>query len=642
MARPAAPRYRPIRDQALIGDCHGSALVDRDGTIAWATLHRFDADPVFFSLLDAKRGGHWTIRPRGDYKASRAYLRGTNMLRTVFETAGGSVAVTDYMPVGRQLSASLFDYVHLNAPGWIVRRIDGLDGEVTLDVDYKCSRDFGRSPVELIGGDGALRAGIEMPTLYAQVDFSVDGDRAQGRLEVRGGERHELVLADNMVEGQWPTTRCAEFFDVTRAFWEEWIDFCRYQGPHEEAVRRSALVLKLMTYAPTGAMVAAPTTSLPEEIGGERNWDYRFCWVRDASFALYALAVLGYSGEARCFHDFLLHAAKRSLPYVRPMYGIGGELRLDEIDYHELDGYAGSRPVRSGNGAYLQLQIDVYGQMLDLAHLYCALGGQLTDQYRRLLDAVAAFIAAHWGEPDQGLWEMRGEARHHVHGKLMSWTGMDRAARLLGPQWKPVADEIAAQIRGHVQQPGNGWLRQAYDGGADAAVLLAPMLGFELPAGSLERTIDEVVAALADGDFVARYDSEDGLAGGEGAFLVCSSWLADAELAAGRIDRGREIIERLLACANDVGLYAEEVDPSDNAFLGNFPQALTHLGLIGNLANLQMAERDGPAALRGTYADRATRAVTATFGWRAVLASMWQLRRVGRIVSSSRSKMAWP
>ncbi|MEO6362164.1 MAG: glycoside hydrolase family 15 protein, partial [Caldimonas sp.] len=425
-------------------------------------------------------------------------------------------------------------------------------------------------------------------------------------------------------------------------FWEEWIGYCRYRGRFEGAVQRSALALKLLTFAPTGAIVAAPTSSLPELIGGERNWDYRFCWVRDASFALYALAVLGYSGEAKCFHEFLLRAVARSLPDVRPMYGIDGRMKLDEATLEHLEGYRGSAPVRSGNGAYLQRQIDVYGQMLDLSLLYKALGGSLDEQYRRLLAAVAKFIQAHWRDPDQGIWEMRGPPRHHVHGKLMSWVGLDRAAKLLGGAWQHAADPVADDIRAHALSATSGAIRQAYDGGTDAAVLLAPMLGFDFPQATLDATIDEVRRTLGRGEFLARYVGEDGLEGEEGAFLVCSSWLIDAELAAGRLDAARDSIERLVACANDVGLFAEEVEPASGAALGNFPQALTHLGLIGNVVNLQLAERRGAAALQGSYADRARQVVTATFGWRGVLAAMRQSRRFVRLRSSTRSKLPWP
>ena len=637
-----AADYRPIEDYAVIGDCHGSALVARDGGIDWATLHCFDADPVFCRLLDAKRGGFWSIRPRGDYSATRSYLTGTNILRTVFSSTTGSLALSDFMPVGRKLGAGVHDYVHLNAPGWIVRRIEGLGGEMELDVTYRPSRKFAREPAELRLDEGAVRAGVEMPTLYSDVTFSISGDCATGKLRIKAGQTSDLVLADNVVEGEPPPARIDEFLKATRAFWEEWIGYCRYRGPYQETVRRSALTLKLLTYAPTGAMVAAPTTSLPEEIGGERNWDYRYCWVRDSCFTLYALAVLGYGGEADCFDDYLLRACARSLPYVRPMYGVDGALQLEEKELNHLEGYKGSVPVRTGNGAYLQLQLDAYGQMLDLALMYKALGGELDEQYRRLLSAVANFIAVHWREPDQGIWEMRGPPRHHVHGKLMSWVGMDRAGQLLDAKWHDVAQQIAADICARAGPEDNEGLRQAYDGGTDASVLLAPMLGFPLPGGTLRRTIERVRHVLGRGEFLARYVGDDGIAGGEGEFLVCTSWLIDAELACGNINAARASIEHLIACANDVGLYAEEVDASSGAFLGNFPQALTHLGVIGNIVNLQLAERDGAEALSGTYGDRARRAITAILGWRAVWAAMLQSGRVGRIFSSRHSKLAWP
>lgn len=647
MNRPNATQYRPIEDYALIGDCHGSALVSTDGSIDWAALNRFDADPVFCRVLDAGRGGSWSIRPAEEFTSKRAYLPGTNVLRTVFTTSQGSIALTDFMPVGRRLDAGVHDYVHLSAPGWIIRRIDGLQGTVELEIRYRPSQEFARVPVVLCRGERnerAVRAGVEMPTLYADsdVDFTLAGDLAAATVRIAAGAHTDFVLADNVVEGESPCSRASEFFQATQAFWEEWIGYCRYRGPHQEAVMRSALALKMLTFAPTGAMVAAPTMSLPEEIGGERNWDYRYCWVRDASFALYALSVLGYSGEAQCFHDFLLRACAQSLPQVRPMYAIDGAMPLREATLEHLEGYMASAPVRSGNGAYLQRQIDVYGQVLDLALMYQALGGKLDEQYCRLLAAIAKFIAAHWREPDQGLWEMRGEPRHHVHGKLMSWVGLDRAAKLLDPHWAHEARQIADELMAHVALPENGRLRQAYDGGTDAAVLLAPMLGFPLPEAALAQTIDSVCEALARGNFVARYSGEDGVSGGEGAFLVCSSWLIDAELACGRLDRARASIDWLVRSANDVGLYAEEVDKASGAFLGNFPQALTHLGLIANVVNLQLVERHGPDALRGSYADRARRAVTATFGWRGILAAMWQSGRAARIVSSKRSKLAWP
>ena len=627
----------------MIGDCHGAALVTQDGSIDWATIARFDADPVFCRLLDRDRGGYWSIRPKGTFTSQRAYLPDTNLLRTVFETARGRVALLDFMPVGRKPDAGVHDYVRLNAPGWIVRKVDGLSGTVEMELHYRPSKAFTRRPVTLQVTSGRVCAGAEMPKLYGPVAFVAEADRAHADFAVTAGQQLDFVLAGSVVEGQSPLDRVAEFMSATKAFWQEWIAYCRYRGRHEDAVRRSALALKLLTYAPAGAIVAAPTTSLPESVGGARNWDYRYCWVRDASFALYALSVLGYSGEARCFHDYLQRACVRSLPWVRPMYGIEAELNLTETTVEGLSGWKGSAPVRVGNGAYLQNQIDVYGQMFDLAWMYHMLGGRLDAQYRRLLGAVAAYVAAHWREPDQGIWEMRGPARQHVHSKLMCWVALERAGRLLDSKWLLEAEQVRADILAHAAEPGNGWLRQAFDGGTDAAVLLAPMLGFELPPGMLTRTIDEVVASLGRGElFLARYQSDDGLAGNEGEFLVCSCWLADAELADGRIEHARQRVDRLVSCANDVGLYAEEVNAETGAFLGNFPQALTHLGVIGSIVNLQLAERGGVAALAGGYAERAARAVKATFGLRGVFAAIRQSGRVGRIRSSTQSRLAWP
>ena len=635
-------RYRPIGDYALIGDCHAAALVSRDGGIDWATLRRFDADPVFCRLLDAGHGGHWSIRPVGEHTVARAYVPDTNVLRTEFATASGRVAVTDFMPVGRVLDAGVHDYVRLNAPGWIVRRVEGLEGEVELAMAYRPSRRFGRERVRLRAAAGRVEDGGAGPVLHSALDFALEGDTARARSRVAAGDVGDHVLASTRIEGQSPCERAGEFLDVTRAFWEEWLGYCRYDGPHRGAMRRSALVLKALTYAPTGAIVAAPTTSLPEDVGGVRNWDYRYCWVRDASFALYALAVLGYSGEVRRFHEFLSRSATASLPHVRPMYGIDGALELEESALGHLEGYRGSAPVRVGNGAWSQRQIDNHGHMLDLAAVYRALDGELDAQYRRLLEAVAAFVEAHWEEPDESLWEMRGEPRRHTHARLMCWVAMDRAARLLDEsRWRPVAERVRAAI--DAEGIGPDGLEQSVSGGTDASLLLAPMLGYPCGRDVLERTIDTVVAELGRGeDLLMRYAGEDGLEGEEGAFLLCGAWLADAELAVGRVDTARARIERFVARANDVGLYAEEIDPGDGSFLGNFPQAFTHLGLVGNLVNLALVEAHGPEGLAGGYAERAERAIGASFGWRGVLAATMQSRRVGRIVSSDASKLAWP
>jgi GH15 family glucan-1,4-alpha-glucosidase len=409
-------------------------------------------------------------------------------------------------------------------------------------------------------------------------------------------------------------------------------------------VRRSALALKLMTCASSGALAAALTTSLPEDPGGARNWDYRYCGLRDAGFTLYALAVLGYGGEARRFHDYLARSIRESLPRLQTIYGIGREHELTERVLDHLDGHGGSRPVRVGIGAHRQRQIDVYGQILDLALLYRSLGYELDEQYRRLLATFAEFVAAHWQEPDQGLWAMRGPPRHHVHGKLMSWVAMDRARQLFddGRDWAALAARIRAEIALRAVDRERRHLAQGFDGGVDAAVLLAPMLGFPAGGGVLDQTIDSVEHALARGDFLRRYEGPDGLGGEEGAFLACSFWLVDAKLAEGRADEASALLGRLVRCANDVGLYAEGIDPHSGAFLGNFPQAFTHLALIGSAVNLQLHRRRGASALAGSYADRAGRALAATFGWHGLRTTLERSRRVARLRSSPASKLAWP
>jgi alpha,alpha-trehalase len=635
--------YTPIRDYAVIGDCHGCALVGRDGSIDWCALRRFDADPIFCRLLDARRGGFWSIRPAGEAQTKRAYAPDTNVLVTTFTTPTGAIRVTDFMPVGRQLDAGAHDYVSLNAPNWVVRRVEGVSGQVDVQVRYQPSRCYARDDVPLSVTDGVV-TGPDLPALHTDLRFTVSHGVAEARVTLGAGQQHDLVLAGNTVSGVAPTTRVSEFLAITGAFWQEWIAYCRYDGRYAGAVKRSALVLKAMTYAPTGALVAALTTSLPEEIGGERNWDYRFTWLRDGSLMLYALAALGYSGEARSYHRFLATACSQTLPHVRIMYGIDHSHQLEERVLDHLEGYEGSRPVRVGNGAYLQRQIDVYGETLDLALLYQTLGERLSAQYRRLLRTFAEFVAAHWQDPDQGLWEMRGPPRHHVHGKLMSWVAMDRAARLFDDtdRWRRSADTIRADIEQNAIDPAGGYLRQAYDGGVDAAVVLAPMLAFPLDQGTLERTIDMVERTLGHGDFVVRYRGEDGLSGEEGAFLICSFWLIDAKLAAGRIADSRAHFERLLGYANDVGLYSEEVDAASGAFLGNFPQAFTHLALVNSAVNLDLYERFGADGLRGSHADRAKRSVIATFGWRGIAASIRSSGLRARLRSSDKSKLAWP
>lgn len=640
MAEPDDRRYSPIRDYAAVGDCHGSALVSREGSIDWCCLRRFDADPVCCRILDADRGGFLAIRPADTFAANRAYLDETNILRTTFTTTGGEATVTDFMPVGRRPEASTHDYVLLNAPGWLVRIIDGKRGRIALDVSYRPSVDFGRQAPRLGHAPGVVTV-EDGPCLYHNVtDLCETAGVARASVEVEAGDRRILVLTPKPTRGPSPVDRAEDLLAITAAFWSEWMGYCRYQGRYGEAVRRSALALKLLTYAPSGGIAAALTTSLPEEIGGERNWDYRYCWLRDSAFTLYAFAVLGYSGEARRFAEFLERACAASYPDLQIMYGIAAETELEEQILDHLDGYCSSRPVRTGNGAYRQRQIDVYGELLDSALLYRTLGGRINHAAGGMMKDAADFVASHWQEPDQGLWEMRGPPQHHTHGKAMSWVALDRAIRLFGsrPHWETTRNEIRDDLASRALAPGAGHLVQAYGhSGTDAALLYLPLVALPIDRRILEATIAAVEKELRQGEFVHRYRGQDGLEGSEGAFFICSFWLVDALLFCERYDDARSLFEQLLDRANDVGLYSEEIDTVTGMFLGNFPQAFTHLALIGAAVHLDLYEKGGIGALAGSHADRAQRQVAATFGWRAIWAALKATRRVGRMFPSKRS-----
>jgi GH15 family glucan-1,4-alpha-glucosidase len=633
------PGYSSIRDYALIGDCHGCALVSRAGSIDWCAFRRFDAPPVFCRLLDAGKGGFLFATPSSAFEVERGYLDGSNILRTVFTTAGGKVALTDYMPVGRRRGAGAHDYVSLSAPGLLVRTIEGLEGSVRLDIGFRPSSDYARAPARLsANGQGIFADGGA--ALYAELAFRLEGDIARASLDVKAGERRQLVASPAALVNPPSAAQLERYFRVTRAFWSEWIAYCRYNGPYRDMVRRSALALKLLTYAPTGAIVAAPTTSLPEAPGGERNWDYRYCWLRDAGFTLYALAVLGYSGEAGAFSRFLKLVCSKRPERIQIMYGIGAEMALDEENLDHLEGYCGSRPVRVGNDAYQQHQIDAYGQLVDWAHLMSALGARFDADDRAFIRRIVSLVAARFHEPDQGLWEARTAPRHYVYGKMMSWAALDRGLSLLGaqPEWGALRERLREEIVSRGVDPEHGHLLQAYGhAGTDAALLLAPMLGFPLVGATLDRTVAAIERELRKGDYVERYRTPDGLEGEEGAFLICSFWLVDAYLALGRQAEAQALFERLCRRANDVGLFSEEIDPASHAFLGNFPQAFTHLALIGNAVHLDLCAREGAQAILGSHAERARRIVGATFGWRALWEACKASGRVGRFWSSRRS-----
>ena len=641
----AARRYKPIGDYGLVGDCHGCALVASNGDIDWLTLGRFDAAPLLFPILDASLGGGWSIHVEGA-TVTRAYEPRSNVLRTLHEGPDGALEVLDFMPVGRRADAGTYDYTTLAAPGWMVRRLRVVAGQVDVAMRLRAGGpDWARAEGGLsldvtsdVRSAHLRRDDSDRPAavLYADMDLTAGDGGLLARAALSAGDvRHAVLTAapDYRLEGGLAlggdgAALIERYLASTRAFWTEWMDFCRYDGPYADHVVRSALVLKLLTYAPTGAMVAAATTSLPEGIGGVRNWDYRYCWVRDASLSLYALSSIGYSGEGDAFSRFLM---TQPLPRFQPlkiMYGIQGERELAETDLDHLEGYMGSKPIRIGNGAHDQIQLDVYGEMLDLAQVRVRLGGRLNPRERTLLCDVADEVAAVWRQPDASLWEARSRPRHYAHSKLMAWVALDRAVDLLGerPHWVTARDAVRnamveGTIGGHIPRV------LPFDGdpggeGMDAALLLAPVHGVDLPPDILDATVRAVETELRDGDFLHRYRGGDGLPGEEGAFLICSFWLVDALLATDRADEARALFDRLLGLGNDLGLFAEEADPETGAHLGNFPQAFTHLALIGSAVNLALYDEGGIDAIRGSFSDRAERAAGATSGLKGIVASV--------------------
>ena len=572
-----------IADYALLGDCHSAALVGRDGSIDWACFPRFDSPAAFCKILDEERGGSFAVTPVGVHRSSRAYVDDTNVLTTSFECDSGSVDVVDCMPLGAHA---------------ILRRIACVRGVVEVDVVIEPRFEYGAFVPRLRAGDAI--GGADALWIDATEPIHVHGERFAARWKLRAGE-------DAWVRVGWtpshaprpPRPDFARELKQTIAFWKGWIAGCAYEGDHSHAVRRSALVLKALTYAPTGAVVAAPTTSLPEHLGGERNWDYRYTWIRDATLTLISLFVLGFTDEAAAFKHWLERTGAGRPKDLQIMYGICGERSLPELELAHLSGHRGSGPVRIGNGAVKQLQLDCYGQLLQAAWLFARAGGEITDDNWAFLRGLTDIVCECWSSPDQGIWEIRDEPRHFVHSKLNCWVALDRAIRLaegLGADapldaWREQRDLVATYLE--KEAAGDGWFPQATGFPvADASTLLVPALGLLPTAHPLvDATIDKVLRDLSDDGLVHRYKADDGLEGGEGAFLLCSFWLLDCLTHAGRLDEADALLDRLLGLANDVGLFAEEADPTTGEALGNFPQAFTHMALVTSCAHLSAAKR---------------------------------------------------
>jgi GH15 family glucan-1,4-alpha-glucosidase len=579
--------YLPIRDYAAIGDGRTVALVGSDGAIDWLCLPDLDSDSVFAALLDAERGGRFALAPTVAYDTTRRYLPETNVLETTFTTASGTVRVTDAMTLPQ---GGLTPYREL------ARRIDGVAGEVPMRWALEPRFAYGSKP-QPFRRHGGIPVAAHGPDALAILTWDagrveIDDASVGGRFHSRGGHSSLLVLSAAHQEPLVlpPRREIEARLDATVASWRSWADERSYQGRWRPAVLRSALALKLLVFAPSGAIAAAATTSLPEQIGGPRNWDYRFSWPRDAAFTLQALLALGCAREARAFFSWLLHASQLTHPRIKVLYRLNGR---DDTDERELPlaGYRGSSPVRIGNGARAQLQLDVYGEVLAAAALLADFSGGLDRDHGRRLAEVADLVGRIWRQPDAGIWEVRAEPAQFIQSKMMCAVALDRAVALAESGYLPNGNagqwrREAAAIRTFVEGAGYSGSEESYrrapaDDGVDASLLLAVLARYDRPdAPRLVATVNAVRRKLGRGPLVHRYLADDGLPGEDGAFIACSFWLVEALARQGRGDEAVELMDELVGLANDVGLYAEEIDSTSGAFLGNFPQGLSHLALI--------------------------------------------------------------
>jgi len=596
--------YLPIAEHGLIGDMHSAALVGSDGTIDWFCSPRFDSPSIFGAILDADRGGFYRLAPKGEILNTRQlYLPDTNVLITRFLTEDGVAEIEDFMPVGETRGGE-----HRQR---IVRRVLAVRGTMPFTLQIAPRFDYGREThtVDLRSGGAVFRSRGLTVALEADTMLNLCGGRdVHAQLTLEAGQSTTFVL--ERVVGEYEAHRYSpdetrELFESTVAYWRRWLSQSRYAGRWREMVNRSALTLKLLTFAPSGAFVAAPTTSLPEHVGGERNWDYRYTWIRDAAFSLYALLRLGFTEEATAFMDWLTDRFKLAIDGesgpLQVVYGIDGRSGLREETLDHLHGYRGSRPVRIGNAATDQLQLDIYGELLDSVYLYNKHATPIGHGTWENLTRVVDWVCENWDRADEGIWETRAGRRHFTHSRLMSWVAVERALRIANQRgfpaarlrWGSTRDAIYHQIMERSWHPGRGAFVQHLDGvELDASVLLMPLVKFVAPTDPRWlSTLDAVATELVSDSLVYRYNSDaspDGLRGHEGTFSICSFWFVEALARAGRLDAARLVLEKMFTYANHLGLYAEQVGPTGEQ-LGNFPQAFTHLALISAATNLDRA-----------------------------------------------------
>ncbi len=605
--------YYPISNYAIIGDCRSGALISLHGSIDWLCWPRFDSPSIFAAILDSQKGGRFRVSPIGEYQPKRRYIPDTNVLETTFVTSTGSIILRDLMPVASEEDKGK----ELTPEHELLRELRGIEGDVEMEIAYEPAPDYARFNLEI---EDCKKLGFRCVikdaslVLISDIPLQIRADKrgVHGTVRIRAGDRRYFSLlysldAPSVIPPLGETARAK--VERSISWWQDWSKRCSYQGPYRDMVIRSALVLKLMSYAPSGAIVAAPTTSLPEHIGGVRNWDYRYCWLRDASLTMRGLLFLGYTDEARAFLSWLLHATRLTWPKLQVVYNVFGDAHIPEQELSHLSGYKNSRPLRAGNNAYKQFQLDIYGELIDAVYQHATYHGQggFDSDTTQMLVGLGNTVCTHWHEPDHGIWEVQFGSFRHTHSNVMCWVALDRLIKLYGAGCLKLSKEDLEcfhknrdEIREEVEARGYNRTLQSYtstfDGDeVDASLLVLPLFNYiEGTDPRMLSTFDRIKRTLSRDNLYYRYDvrTDDGLPPGEGAFGVCGFWAVECLARGGKMAEAISAFEDLLSYANDVGLYAEEIDPDTGEALGNFPQLFTHVGLINSALTLAEYEKE--------------------------------------------------
>jgi len=602
-----------IKDYAIIGDCRAAALVSKHGSIDWLCWPRFDSSAVFSALLDPAKGGFWSIRPVGPFDTDRAYVRDSNVLETNFTCATGRATLTDFMPV----ASEAFKRENLVPDHELVRQLQCTDGEIRIEIEFRPRADYGNHPLKIREFENfglRMDVGCGAYWLRSNIPMQIISDSAQASISLKAGDRLQFSLTYGE---QSPTVLPALGGNLTAAidrsvqWWQRWAARAHYDGPYRDEVVRSALALKLLAYAPSGAIVAAPTTSLPESIGGPLNWDYRYCWLRDGSLTIRAMLALGYVEEAESFLTWMLHATRLTQPKLQVLYTVFGRTGVKERELPFLAGYYDSRPVRIGNAAKDQFQVDIYGEVVDATAQYAQHIGKYDRTTQKVLIGFGKYVAKNWNQPDEGIWEPRSGRENHTYSRLMCWTALDRLLALsdkgmlagVPADWFAIERE---RIREEIETRGWNEEIQSYvsilDGDqVDASLLRIPWYGFEAAnSDRMQSTYKRICNKLSDNSLVFRYPAQVA----EGAFGICSFWAVEhLAIGGGTSEQAHARFRHLLRYQNDVGLFAEEIDPKTGDALGNFPQAFTHVGLISAAFSLQERDRQQPPPAAKTGQD---------------------------------------